>query len=62
MSLKSEPGRDGGRPLVGRASEFQPLHCWVRRRHFSARRAAPGTGIVENKRIPTKDFIVATGE
>ena len=39
--FKSEPGRDGGRPLVGRASEFQPLHCWVRRRHFSARRAAP---------------------
>ena len=39
--FKSEPGRDGGRPLVGRASEFQPLHCWVRRRHFRARRAAP---------------------
>ena len=48
--FKSEPGRDGGRPLVGRASEFQPLHCWVRRRHFSARRAAPGTGIVEKLR------------
>ena len=46
--FKSEPGRDGGRPLVGRASEFQPLHCWVRRRHISARRAAPGKVIVKN--------------
>ena len=47
---RERPGRDGGRPLVGRASEFQPLHCGVRRLHFSARRAAPGTRIVENKR------------
>jgi len=50
VTSKSEPGRDGGRPLVGRASEFQPLHCGVRRLHFSAKRAAPGTRIVENKR------------
>ena len=57
MSFESEPGRDGGRPLVGRASEFQPLHCGVRRLHFSARRAAPGTRIVEKLRIQTKDFI-----
>ena len=58
MTSKSEPGRDGGHPLVGWTSEFQPLHCGVRRLHFSARRAAPGTRIVENKRIQTKDFIV----
>ena len=45
-----EEGRDGGRPLVGRASEFQPLHCGVRRLHFSSRRAAPGTRIAKNKR------------
>ena len=57
MSFESEPGRDGGRPLVGRASEFQPLHCGVRRLHFSARRAAPGTRIVEKLGIQTKDFI-----
>ena len=57
MSSKSGPGRDGGRPLVGRASEFQPLHCGVRRLHFSARRAAPGTRIVEKLGIQTKDFI-----
>ena len=48
--FKSEPGRDGGRPLVGRASEFQPLHCGVRRLHFSSRSAAPGTRIAKNKR------------
>ena len=50
MSSKSGPGRDGGRPLVGRASEFQPLHCGVRRLHFSSRSAAPGTRIAKNKR------------
>ena len=26
--FKSEPGRDGGRPLVGRASEFRPPLLW----------------------------------